>query len=82
MADYIVFALLDVQTDLLGCPIRRILWPRSCPRPLLPVLSADLLLQHVCVAYSGIALRDADAAETWFEENDSEGVAFEYEVLE
>ena len=23
-----------------------------------------------------------DAAETWFEENDSEGVAFEYEVLE
>jgi hypothetical protein len=25
---------------------------------------------------------DADAAETWFEENDPEGVAFEYEVLE
>ena len=24
----------------------------------------------------------ADAAETWFEENDPEGVAFEYEVLE
>ena len=24
----------------------------------------------------------ADAAETWFEENDREGVAFEYEVLE
>jgi hypothetical protein len=23
-----------------------------------------------------------DAAETWFEENDHEGVAFEYEVLE
>jgi hypothetical protein len=23
-----------------------------------------------------------DAAETWFEENDSDGVAFEYEVLE
>ena len=23
-----------------------------------------------------------DAAETWFEENDREGVAFEYEVLE
>ncbi len=23
-----------------------------------------------------------DAAETWFEENDLEGVAFEYEVLE
>ena len=23
-----------------------------------------------------------DAAETWFEENDPEGVAFEYEVLE
>ena len=25
---------------------------------------------------------NADAAETWFEENDREGVAFEYEVLE
>lgn len=23
-----------------------------------------------------------DAAETWFEENDPEGVAFEYEVIE
>ena len=23
-----------------------------------------------------------DAAETWFEENDPEGVAFEYEILE
>jgi hypothetical protein len=23
-----------------------------------------------------------DAAETWFEENDAEGAAFEYEVLE
>jgi len=25
---------------------------------------------------------NADAAETWFEENDPEGVALEYEVLE
>jgi hypothetical protein len=25
---------------------------------------------------------NADAAETWFEENDPEGIAFEYEVLE
>ena len=25
---------------------------------------------------------NADAAEIWFEENDPEGVAFEYEVLE
>ena len=25
---------------------------------------------------------DADAAETWFEENDPEGVAFEYPVIE
>ena len=25
---------------------------------------------------------NADAAETWFEVNDPEGVAFEYEVLE
>jgi len=25
---------------------------------------------------------NVDAAETWFEENDAEGVAFEYEVLE
>jgi hypothetical protein len=25
---------------------------------------------------------NADAAETWFEENDPEGVAFAYEVLE
>ena len=25
---------------------------------------------------------DQDAAETWFEKNDPEGVAFEYEVLE
>jgi hypothetical protein len=25
---------------------------------------------------------NADAAETWFKENDPEGVAFEYEVLE
>jgi hypothetical protein len=24
----------------------------------------------------------ADAAETWFEENDPEGVAFEYDVLD
>jgi hypothetical protein len=27
-------------------------------------------------------VRDVDAAEKWFEENDPEGVAFEYEVLE
>ena len=26
--------------------------------------------------------RPTDAAEKWFEENDPEGVAFEYEVLE
>jgi hypothetical protein len=25
---------------------------------------------------------NADAAETWFEENDPEGVAFKYEVVE
>jgi hypothetical protein len=25
---------------------------------------------------------NVDAAETWFEENDPEGVAFEYEVME
>jgi hypothetical protein len=25
---------------------------------------------------------NANAADTWFEENDTEGVAFEYEVLE
>jgi hypothetical protein len=25
---------------------------------------------------------NADAAETWFEQNDPEGVAFEYKVLE
>jgi hypothetical protein len=25
---------------------------------------------------------NADAAENWFEENDPEGVAFEYEVIE
>jgi hypothetical protein len=25
---------------------------------------------------------NGDAAETWFEQNDPEGVAFEYEVLE
>ena len=25
---------------------------------------------------------NADAAETWFEENDPDGVAFEYDVLE
>jgi hypothetical protein len=25
---------------------------------------------------------NADAAETWFEENDPEGVAFEYDVLD
>jgi hypothetical protein len=25
---------------------------------------------------------NADAAETWFAENDPEGIAFEYEVLE
>jgi hypothetical protein len=35
-----------------------------------------------CVADSGIVLRDADAAEAWFEENDPEGVAFEYDILE
>jgi hypothetical protein len=29
-----------------------------------------------------LKVRNADAAETWFEENDPEGVAFEYEVLE
>jgi len=27
-------------------------------------------------------LANQDAAETWFEENDPEGVAFEYEILE
>jgi hypothetical protein len=27
-------------------------------------------------------LANKDAAETWFQENDPEGVAFEYEVLE
>jgi hypothetical protein len=25
---------------------------------------------------------NADAAETWFEENDPEGVAFEYDVIQ
>ncbi len=29
-----------------------------------------------------LPLQLQDAAETWFEENDPEGVAFEYEVLE
>jgi hypothetical protein len=29
-----------------------------------------------------VVFANADAAETWFEENDPEGVAFEYEVLE
>jgi hypothetical protein len=33
-----------------------------------------------CRAHQGV--RHQDAAETWFEENDPEGVAFEYEVLE
>jgi hypothetical protein len=28
------------------------------------------------------AFANADAAKTWLEENDPEGVAFEYEVLE
>ena len=28
------------------------------------------------------AFANPDAAEAWFEENDPEGVAFEYEVLE
>ena len=28
------------------------------------------------------AFADADAAEAWFAENDPEGIAFEYEVLE
>jgi hypothetical protein len=28
------------------------------------------------------SLRNLDAAETWLEENDPEGVAFEYEVLD
>jgi hypothetical protein len=31
---------------------------------------------------SAKAFANGDAAETWFEENDPEGVAFEYEVLE
>ena len=30
----------------------------------------------------GMKVSPTDAAETWFEENDPEGVAFEYEVLE
>jgi len=30
----------------------------------------------------GMKVCPTDAAETWFEENDPEGVAFEYEVLE
>jgi hypothetical protein len=30
--------------------------------------------------YQGV--RKSGSAETWFEENDPEGVAFEYEVLE
>ena len=31
-------------------------------------------------AHQGVC--KADAAETWFEENDPEGVAFEYDVLD
>jgi hypothetical protein len=29
-----------------------------------------------------LVFANADAAETWFEENDPDGVAFDYEVLE
>ena len=38
--------------------------------------------KHVGDAEHLKVFANADAAETWFEENDPEGVAFEYEVLE
>lgn len=47
---------------------------RSGPRRL-QVFCGDYRCAHSVVV-------NADAAETWFEENDPEGVAFEYEVLE
>ena len=42
------------------------------------VPSGNLRRRAVCLK----VFANADAAETWFEENDPEGVAFEYEVLE
>ncbi len=38
--------------------------------------------KHVGYADHLKVFANSDAAETWFEENDPEGVAFEHEVLE
>jgi hypothetical protein len=38
--------------------------------------------KHVGDADHLVVFANVDAAEKWFEENDPEGVAFEYEVLE
>ncbi len=39
--------------------------------------------QSAQVEYDGVSIfANRDVAETWFQENDPEGVAFEYEVLE
>ena len=56
--------------------------------PRVPILQdADVRLRALSAGEPnqitrGMKVPPTDAAETWFEENDPEGVAFEYEVLE
>jgi hypothetical protein len=56
--------------------------------PRVPILQdADVRLRALSAGEPnqitpGMKVSPTDAAEMWFEENDPEGVAFEYEVLE
>jgi hypothetical protein len=57
------------------------IWPAN------PVLKYQATLGRLAKEQVGDAdyvkvFANMDAAETWFEENDPEGVAFEYDVLE
>jgi hypothetical protein len=63
----------------------------KCGRAALPGLSstAQTIAVCICVDTKQVGDRDhlkvfanEDVAETWFQENDPEGVAFEYEVLD
>jgi hypothetical protein len=84
-----VFARQASDTGLRG---KRILRARIGRSPLLLALQAALwwdTAPHLLTTSKHVGDPDhlkvfanVDAAETWFEENDPEGVAFEYEVLE
>ena len=55
---------------------------RKLKREQWPSLSTSAPASRLATPRTSRSSPPTDAAETWFDENDPEGVAFEYEVLE